>query len=394
MKKVYILLILSVFLAPSCKNIQKMVDKGEYDKAIFYAAEKLQGQKNKKTKYVKGLEDAFYKVTQRDLDKIDFLTQRNDPQNWDRIYDLYGVIKNRQDRIKPFLPLISKDGYVASFRFIKVNEKMAEVAELAADYHYTEGMASLERAKAGDKLAARRAYDRLNIIGKYKSDYKDRKSLMREAHHIGTTRVLLQLVNESPVIIHEDFERRLLSMDYRALNNFWIEYYADHTDGLPMDVKVTLELDHLDVSPEREIIDRHTDEAKVKDGYRYVTQKYYEQDSLGNKIEKTRQIKKDKFKKVYADVIVIERTKEAVVNGFLTYTDLLTGEEFHQKPIEVNALFNDDGVEYRGDSRALCGKHSSTNTWVDDFPSDYDLVMIAADQMKNKVYHHLETYVF
>jgi len=39
MKKVYTLLAITLLLS-SCKNIQKMVDKGEYDKAIFYAAEK------------------------------------------------------------------------------------------------------------------------------------------------------------------------------------------------------------------------------------------------------------------------------------------------------------------------------------------------------------------
>ena len=393
MKNMYIFIV-CIFLATSCKNIQKMVDKGEYDKAIFYAAEKLQGEENKKTKYVRGLEEAFYKVTQRDLDKIDFLTQRNDPQNWDHIYDIYGVIKKRQERITPFLPLVSEDGYAASFRFIRVNEKMAEVATLASEYHYAQGVASLERAKAGDKLAARRAFDRFANIKKYTSNYKDESLLMEAAHHIGTTRVLLELVNDSPVIMHEDFERRLLSLDYRALNDLWIEYYADHTEGLEMDIKVTLELEHLDVSPEREVVDRHTDEAKVKDGYQYITEKYFETDSLGNKIEKSRKIKREKFKKVFADVIVVERTKEAVLNGFLTYTDLVTGEEFHQKPIEVNALFADKGVDYWGDTRALCGRHSRSKNTVDRFPTDHDLLMTAADQMKNKVYHHLDTYVF
>jgi len=393
MKKLYIFIV-CIFLAASCKNIQKMVDKGEYDKAIFYAAEKLQGEENKKTKYVKGLEEAFFKVTQRDLDKIDYLTARNNPENWDRIYDLYGVIKNRQQKITPFLPLVSKDGYVASFRFVKVNEKMAEVAALASEYHYAEGLASLERAKSGDKLAARRAFDRFDKISKYTSGYKDENILMEEAHHIGKTRVLLELVNDSPVIMHEDFERRLLSMDYRALNGFWIEYFADHSDGMEMDIRVTLEVDHLDVSPEREIVDRHTDEAKVKDGYKFIIEKYYETDSLGNKIEKSRKVQKEKFKKVYADVVVVERTKEAVVNAFLRYTDLATGEEFHQKPIAVNALFEDRGVDYYGDHRALCGKHSKHRNTVDHFPSDHDLLLIASDQMKNKVYHHLDTYVF
>ena len=53
MKKVYIFIV-CIFVAASCKNIQKMVDKGEYDKAIFYAVEKLQGEENKKIRSGRG----------------------------------------------------------------------------------------------------------------------------------------------------------------------------------------------------------------------------------------------------------------------------------------------------------------------------------------------------
>ena len=33
----------------SCKSVQELVDKGDYDGAIYLAAKKLHGKKNKKT---------------------------------------------------------------------------------------------------------------------------------------------------------------------------------------------------------------------------------------------------------------------------------------------------------------------------------------------------------
>lgn len=48
----------------SCKSVEKMVEKGEYDKAFNYAISKLEGEKNKKTEYVEALEKAYSKLNE------------------------------------------------------------------------------------------------------------------------------------------------------------------------------------------------------------------------------------------------------------------------------------------------------------------------------------------
>ena len=64
-----------------CADIQKLVDEGNYDAAIDKAARKLSGKKNKKTKYVKGLEQAFAKVSARDLDQVAYLKTKGDARS-------------------------------------------------------------------------------------------------------------------------------------------------------------------------------------------------------------------------------------------------------------------------------------------------------------------------
>ncbi|MBT8189816.1 MAG: hypothetical protein KJO29_05265, partial [Bacteroidia bacterium] len=66
-------IVLGLVLISSCRSIEKMVDQGQYDEAILFAAEKLAGKKNKKTKYVKGLEEAFAKITRHEMSLIERL---------------------------------------------------------------------------------------------------------------------------------------------------------------------------------------------------------------------------------------------------------------------------------------------------------------------------------
>ncbi len=393
MKKIYTLLVITLLIS-SCKNIQKMVDRGEYDKAIFYAAEKLHGKKNKKTKHVRALEEAFLKVNQRDLDRIDFLNAKANPENYDRVFDAYAKIKKRQEKISAFLPLVSKDGYMAHFDFIEVNDKMAAVAELAMAYHYEQAELLLIQAESGDKLAARRAYDRLKLTDKYAMHYKDKRNLMKEAHYLGTTRVLVNLENAAPVIMPQEFEDHVMSMNLAGLNSFWVEYYSGHRDGLSMDIMATLKLSDLDVGPESERIEVHVDEREIKDGFVYVDKKKITVDSLGKETVTIEKVKRDKFITVRAEVREIFREKRAVALGTLSYLDMISGEVLDVESFKVNAVFEERGLDYWGDSRALCGKHSSARSHIEDFPSDYELAMVAAENMKHSFVNHLRTFVF
>ena len=67
----------------SCKSIDKLVERGQYDEAIVLATKKLAGKKNKKTSYVRNLEKAFDKITSMDMDKINALDAVTNSYNWE-----------------------------------------------------------------------------------------------------------------------------------------------------------------------------------------------------------------------------------------------------------------------------------------------------------------------
>lgn len=83
----------------SCKSIETMVEKGEYEKAFSHAVDKLAGEKNKKTKYVKGLEKAYNELNSKDLKKIASLERSTAVSKWEEIYDVYGKMISRRDSV-------------------------------------------------------------------------------------------------------------------------------------------------------------------------------------------------------------------------------------------------------------------------------------------------------
>ena len=113
---------LLLFVLSSCTSPQKLVESGNYDDAVYLAVKRLSGKKNKKEKYVLALEEAFQKATVRDMRLAERLKREGLPENWPKINDAYRRIRNRQERVAPLLPLISKEGIRADFRFVKVDE--------------------------------------------------------------------------------------------------------------------------------------------------------------------------------------------------------------------------------------------------------------------------------
>jgi len=131
----YTLILLTSF--GSCRKLEKMVERGEYNRAIVYATKKLAGKKKKKTKHVKALEEAFVKITKRDTERIAYLNGNQNPENWDIILRLAEDMEYRQERIRPFLPLVSKDGYEAHFDMVDTYKIRTEAIAGAARFHYT-----------------------------------------------------------------------------------------------------------------------------------------------------------------------------------------------------------------------------------------------------------------
>lgn len=390
MKNLTFILVLLIAVT-SCTSIDKLVKQGDYQGAILFAIKKLQGKKNKKTKHVKGLETAFFKMNQRDMRDVKRLMVSGNLSAWPQIFQIYADIDDRQEAIYPLLPLRSKDGYKANFTFIKVEELLGEAAEKAAEYEYARGKILLNKGKNGDKDAARDAYTHFRSTGNYYTNYKDADDLASEALYYGKTRVLVDIENQASVIIPYAFEREVLDIHVRDLNSTWVEYYVRDAGNNPIDVRAILEIRTIEISPERELVNRYEDTKEIKDGFNYVL------DNNGNVMKDTsgNDIKVDNFTTIRAEVTEIVRTKSAFVRGNVYYYDKQTGEKFRTNPVNVEAVFEDIACQFRGDRRAIRDKRLKyIKPYPAAFPSDLSITMDAAQNLKEVFRSQIEQAIF
>ena len=108
MKKIILLItLLLIFTNCALKHTQKLVYSGDYDNAISIAVSSLASNKDKKSKqeYVYLLEEAFAKAKEKDNNTLNLLEKEGNPSQTNRIYQLYLGLNNRQEKIKPLLPL-------------------------------------------------------------------------------------------------------------------------------------------------------------------------------------------------------------------------------------------------------------------------------------------------
>ena len=365
----------------SCKSVQKMVDKGDYDGAIAFAAGKMQGKQNKKTKYVKGLERAFRKITTSDMENYLALASEGRDENWDRMYNILRRIESRQAVISPLVPLVSDQGYEASFKFVKTKNLIAEAKAGASKYHYEYGQELIAAARLGDKGAARQAHHEFNSIQRYYTAYEDSRQLSDEALYLGTNRIHIRFADRSFGFNAARFYDEL-AFSPSELNTRWTEFHFDPPIDMPMDYEAHVSLVRADVSRENQDEKYFTDTKSIQDGFEYVLDRKgnVKKDTLGN------DIKEPKFINIEARIIETYRHKEALVEVGIEVIDLHKDAMIDRDRISHNVRFEDYSCTIRGDRRAL--SDAARNKYKDRplrFPSDSDMLVTAANEIRGEV---------
>jgi len=381
---IYTLILALVF--SSCSSVNKLVEKGKYDKAIELAVKKLRGKKKKKTKYVKGLETAFKKMMIRDMAHVDRLIEKDNPKYWDEIFETYRNINRRQEIIQPLLPLVSEDGYRAKFKFLKTGSLEKGAAEKAGLFYYNKAQADLEMARKGNKISAKNAYISLENIGKYYDNYKDVDELLEEAYNLGQTRILVQMHNRTVSILPIRFEDKLFSFGVRNLDTKWNKFYNDRNANIEFDVIANYNIDIIDASPEREIVTKEVETKEVKDGwkYQYDHNGNVMKDSLGN------DIKLDKYIVIRADVAHVIMEKFVGIDGNLQVKDLNNGKILLNKTLSGEAVFDEHFSRFNGDKDALSKKTKrNLKHGTVYFPSDEEMLLQTADGLKDELSREL-----
>ncbi len=371
----------------SCTSIEKLVDSGQYDKAIYFATNKLSGAKVNKVEYVRGLETAFKKVTDKDMAYIEKLKNEGNPESWETILSVYATISNRQESIRPLLPLTDENGKRANFLFVNTNDLEKEAKEQTINFLYSSAKDFLQEARSSkDRIPARKAYDALLRLKNYAGRFMDVPQLEREARELGTTKILVNVQNYSQAVFPAGLEDEILRLGFRDLDREWQKFDAYPERNREYDLGITLILSNVQVSPGAVSEKSFSEKKEIPDGFQYLLDEKgnVKKDTAGN------DIKLPKNKVIEAQILEVFQSKSAGLSGRLEVIDLHTKGVRESRDINAVAIFENRAASFKGDERALTEdtkKRLGNRPAV--FPTDAVLLLEAARKLRPLVISEL-----
>ncbi len=383
MKKTTLLFALFVLIT-SCgvRQTRESLTSGDYDAAIQTAVEGLRNRKDAKGKqdYIYLLEEAFAKAKDRDLQNINLWFKDANPSNTEKIYNTYVQLNNRQELIKPVLPLrLIKENRNAIFPFEDYSDQIVNSKNALAKHLYDNSKALLATK---DKMSFRRAYDDLQYLNNLSPNFKDVVSLIDEARLKGTDFVSVYTKNETNTIIPFRLENDLLDFSTFGLNDKWTVYHSNRQKGITYDYGIIVNFRQINISPEQIKEKELVKEKQIKDGTKPLLNAQGQQvkDSLGHVIMV------DNFKTIKATIYESRQFKSAQVVAKVDYIDFRTNQLIDTFPLSSEFIFENVYSKYIGDKNAC---ESDYFPYFDKravpFPSNEQMVYDSGEDLKAKL---------
>ena len=351
MKKItyFLFALLIISACSSVKTTQEAINSGDYDKAIALAVKNLRSNKTKKGNqpYIPMLKDAYKKATDKDLSRIKFLKKDGNPENLERIFNLYQALNYRQEMIKPLMPLYYlSNGREAKFKFKDYSSDIIQSKNKLSELLYAKAKGLFN---SNNKYDYRKAYDDLTYLDKITPNYKNTRNLIEEAHAKGTDYVLVSMKNKTRKIIPKRLSKDLLNIDTYGFDDLWTVYHSVKDKNFRYDYGLELTLRDINISPEQIREKQFVKERQIKDGWKYLL------DKDGNQVidDKGKKVKVDKTINVRCELYQFTQFKSAEVGGQVKYTDLATKQLLKTFPIKSQFVFEHNYATYNGDKRAL-----------------------------------------
>jgi hypothetical protein len=383
MKKIILLLIfIGILIGCKAKQTRTLINDGNYDEAITNAVSSLRNNKTSKNKqeYIYLLEEAFAKANQRDLDHIGFWFKEQNPRNLEKVYDTYIALNNRQELVRPLLPLaFIKEKRNARFDFGDYTDQIISSKNALAKHLYENSKALLA---TNDKSSFRRAYDDLVYLNELSPNFKDVTTLIQTAKNKGTDYVFVSLKNQTNVIIPLRLENDLLNFSTYGLNDKWTVYEASKGTNNNYDYGIIVNFRDILISPEQIKEKEFYKEKQIKDGVKNLLDAngVVVKDSLGNPI------KVDKFKTISATAFEFRQLKSARVTASVDYLNLQTKQQTQSFPLASEFIFEYMYAKYRGDKRAFEENYySNFEKRPQPFPTNEQMVFDAGQDLKQQL---------
>jgi hypothetical protein len=382
MKKITFLFLALILASCGVKQTTNRLTSGDYDGAIESAVRGLRGNKNAKGKqdYVYLLEEAFAKAKERDLRNIETWSQDANPANLEKIFNAYINLNNRQELIRPLLPLkLLNEGRDAIFPMENYSTEIINSKNALSNYLYT---SSKNELKTANKLQARAIVDDLVYLNQINPGFKDVNSLLEEARFKGTDFVHVYTKNETNIMIPVRLQNDLLDFSTYGLNDKWTVYHSNRQQGITYDFGIILNFREINISPEQIREKEVTQEKQIKDGVKNLVDANGNivRDSLGNPI------KVDKFITVKGTAYQFTQFKACQVTAKVDYIDFNNNQLINSYPLASEFIFEHIYANYKGDRRAAEDNYYSVfDKRSVPFPTNEQMIYDTGEDLKQKL---------
>lgn len=384
MKKHYPILLFAFLLLTACgvKQTQNLLSSGNYDEAINNSISNLRSNKDKKGNqdYVYMLEEAFAKAKERDLNSLNLWEKEKNPANSEKIYNTYLQLNNRQEKIKPLLPLkLLNEGRNAIFPFENYNEQMVTSKNNLSVYLYSNAQALMA---SSDKMNFRKAFDDLSYLNEINPNYKNVTNLMEEAHYKGTDYVCVYAKNETDKIIPARLQNDLLDFNTYGLNNKWTVFHGSKQKGINYDYAMTIRFQDIFVSPEQIKEKEFVKERQIKDGQKRLL------DANGKEVldNTGKVVMVDNMIKVTARIFESRQLKTSQIQAKVDYVNLQNNQIIQSLPLTSEFVFENIYASCKGDKRASDDNYYSYfSKKAVPFPTNEQMVYDTGEDLKIKL---------
>ena len=371
MKKLSYLLIISFFLI-SCNSSQKMLERGQYDRAIDRATEKLMKKPNN-SKELGVLKEAYELANMFDKERIEFLELEGREESWVEIYELYEQLNWRQNKVRRLPSQIRNE-----FTFYNYDSEIVESKMAAAEVSYKRGIDFLEQ---GDKMSARQAYNEFERAAQIYPGYEDVDQKLYESHQLGMNHALYFIENNSGMVLPEFFDVEMKKTTLKDLNTHWLNFDTYENENTEYDYFLVLNVTEIAYSPETVERRIYSESKEIQDGLRYELDEdgNVKKDSTGNDIQVPNMVT------VTAEITESEQNKTAFVAGSLDIYDLRSDQLIRTESASVEAVFQHRYGEFSGNRKALSEETEKIiGGRAVPFPGNEQMLMDATDLLKSR----------
>jgi len=263
-----------------------------------------------------------------------------------------------------------------------VESQLIRANNLMAAAYYNRAMNRLNGAK-GNKMEARKAFGDLKEAKKLVPNYRDIGYQLGRAREMGTTFALFEIKILGLIILPRPFREELMKISFSNLNRQWVTFETRKIKSRKYDYNINLNLSILHVSPSTRNKREYEEKREIQDGTQYVLDGNGNvmKDSLGN------DIRVPKYKTISCRVIELHQKKNARIGGRLDFIDNRTNQVIKTDPVMQETFFDNLSAKYVGNKKALTSTSHKKLKPPLPMPSDVDMVLQTADDLKKMVYN-------